>query len=97
MRELLLKHIISTRGAVSFRVNGNSMWPYIEDGNTVVIKDCSYREGDVIVFNYYNEGLLVHRLLREEKDVLLLRGDNSLRIERVLKNSVIGVVVEVIK
>ncbi|MBQ7153750.1 MAG: S24/S26 family peptidase [Clostridia bacterium] len=94
---LLLKKIIEKKGSITIQVSGNSMWPYIENGDYVELELRDYHEGDVLLFKYYTEELLVHRLIRIDGDSLLLRGDNAFRIEHITSKEVVGVIVNVIR
>lgn len=91
----LLQHIIHTKGFASLTVSGTSMEPSLHSGDIVIIEACSvYNLGDVLVYSYKNEGLLVHRLLRKESRYYC-KGDNTFRLEDISFDDIIGKVVSV--
>ena len=80
-----LSEEILTRGAsLHFRARGNSMRPFIKDGDVLVITPVDISEvqrGDVILFRQ-GERALVHRLVSrrgEEGETLIVKGDAHLR------------------
>ena len=86
--------ILSARKMISLTVRGNSMRPTLCDGDVVtVVTSEQYSEGDIIVFNYCGEGLLLHRLLAIEGKYVC-KGDNAFRFEYIEKKDIIGKVVE---
>ena len=75
-------------------VSGSSMNPVLHDRDTITVrrKD-AYEAGDILVFLYkYNE-LLVHRLLKIQNGRYFCKGDNSFRLEDIEKDKIIGAVV----
>ncbi len=68
-------------------IEGTSMLPVLHPGNCISI--CAkedYIVGDILVFFYKNDTLLVHRLLKIENGRYFCKGDNSFRLEDVEKN-----------
>ena len=53
-----------------------------------------YAVGDIVVFVYKNNDVLVHRLLRMDDGIYYCKGDNSFRLEDINKNQIIGKVVK---
>lgn len=79
---------------IFLKVSGMSMWPTIIDGDIIKIESCElYENGDILVFDYKNEGILVHRLLYIINDRFFCKGDNSFRIEDIERTKIIGKVV----
>ena len=74
-------------------VNGMSMFPILYSGDNIKVcaKD-DYSIGDIIVFFYKENTLLVHRLLKIENGRYFCKGDNSFRLEDVEKKDIIGAV-----
>ncbi len=78
----------------SAKVKGNSMFPVLVNGDVVDIlisQDEQYHIGDILVFPYQNEGVLIHRLLKKENGRYFCKGDNSFRLEDVPADAIIGV------
>ena len=79
-------------------VNGISMLPELIDGDKLIVcKNEPYLIGDIIVFHYLNEGVLVHRLLKIVGEQYYCKGDNSFRLECISKSNIIGKVVNIIR
>ena len=75
-------------------VTGVSMEPTLCEGDIVTLKRAeAYEVGDILVFRYkYNE-LLIHRLLRIDNGRYYCKGDNSFRLEDVEYEQIAGKVV----
>lgn len=75
-------------------LKGVSMEPTMHDGALLYVQSCSdYSVGDIVVFCYQGEGYLVHRIIEINKGAVLCKGDNSKRIEVILKRQIVGKVV----
>ncbi len=77
-------------------VSGTSMHPILNPGER--IKVCAkndYTVGDILVFYYKNDVLLVHRLLKIENGRYFCKGDNSFRLEDVEKSAILGAVIQI--
>lgn len=76
------------------RVAGESMNPILHDGDIITVcrKD-NYQLGDILVFIYKNNEVLVHRLLKVHHNQFYCKGDNSFRLENFDEEKVIGSVV----
>ena len=75
---------------VSLKVKGTSMKPFLdEDTEAFISKETKFLKGDICLF-MYNDQYLLHRLLKIEKDTYYFRGDNSIRIEKVLIKNIYG-------
>ena len=86
----VLSAILKSKGQAEITVMGISMNPTLLEGDKVIIKKSSeYRIGDIIVFNYKNEGILIHRLLKYDGRYFC-KGDNALRLEDIEYNQIIG-------
>ena len=72
-------------------VDGISMEPLLKKGDSIFVKyQSSYSVGDIVLFDYADEGLLVHRILRVDDDLFFCKGDNSFRLELISYDSIIG-------
>lgn len=95
MCELLAAMLRSNDSAV-ITVEGISMLPTLQEGDTILIsKSQNYELGDILVFAYPTEELLVHRLIQKTENTLYCKGDNAFRLEEVSPNQVYGKVVMV--
>ena len=67
------------------------MYPILREGDNVQIKiNASVSIGDVIIFVYKNNILTAHRLLKIENERYFCKGDNTLRLEDINKDQIIG-------
>ena len=86
----LLSAIIRTKGQAEITVTGISMNPTLMEGDLITIQKCEeYQGGDILVFDYKDEGLLIHRLLKK-KNRYYCKGDNALRLEDVTPEHILG-------
>ena len=86
----LLPTILKSKGQAEITVMGISMNPTLFEGDKVIIEKCDeYRIGDILVFNYKNEGILIHRLLNCDGRYFC-KGDNAFRLEDIEYNQIIG-------
>lgn len=93
--EKLLPLIISSKGEIDITVSGVSMIPTFMDGDIITVKSSNkYNIGDILIYPYKNEGLLVHRLLVKE-DRYFCKGDNAFRLEDILPTKIIGKVIAI--
>lgn len=87
----LLPAVLKAKGSAELTVVGVSMQPTLRAGDIVTLAACeAYSPGDIIVFSYKNEGLLIHRLLKAELNRLYLKGDNAFRLEDIAPAEAIG-------
>ena len=86
----VLSAILKSKGQAEITVMGISMNPTLFEGDKVIIKKTNeYIIGDIIVFNYKNEGILIHRLLKYDGRYFC-KGDNAFRLEDIEYNQIIG-------
>lgn len=65
-------------------IYGSSMVPTLDEGDIVLsIKKASFRQGDVIAF-YYNNKILVKRIIAEPGSTVYIREDGSVYVDDVL-------------
>ena len=87
----VLETILKLKSGVSIKIHGNSMVPNLENGQEVhIIKKSEYCVGDVLVYLYNDESLLIHRLIKIEGNIYICRGDNSIRNECISYEDIIG-------
>jgi len=87
---ILLRHIVTARGAAEISVQGVSMEPLLYAGDTIRVTAGAYAPGDILVFPYKYGELLVHRYVGNIGDRILLKGDNAFRLEDIAPTDVIG-------
>jgi len=79
---------------VNITVTGVSMEPTLYEGDIVTLKRAeAYEVGDILVFRYKHNELLIHRLLRIDNGRYYCKGDNSFRLEDVEYEQIAGKVV----
>lgn len=73
-----------------FNASGYSMWPFLKDGEKVIVKEIpieQLRVGDIILYRADNKSVC-HRLVNKIKDagryMLYVRGDNSLSAPQII-------------
>ena len=77
-------------------VVGSSMEPTLIEGDRIAIKKKKeYDVGDILVFLYKHNELLVHRLLRKESGLYLCKGDNAFRLEDIEYSQIVGCVTSI--
>ena len=90
----ILKHKIDS-SSCKITVCGNSMLPVLHAGDIITIhKDDNYKIGDVLVFEFGEEGILVHRLLKIIDGKYYCKGDNCYRLEVVYITDIFGKVID---
>lgn len=90
----LLKAQINAFGQAEISVTGVSMNPNLFEGNRITVSSCeNYISGDILVFKYKQDELLVHRLIYIKEEKYFCKGDNSFRLEDITKDQIIGKVI----
>ena len=86
----LLMAILRTKGQAEIAVTGRSMEPTLEEHDLIkIIPREEYVPGDILVFVYKNNEILVHRLLKADTRYYC-KGDNSFRLEDIRKEQILG-------
>lgn len=79
---------------VNITVTGVSMEPTLYEGDVVTLKHADFYEvGDILVYIYKHNELLIHRLLRIDNGRYYCKGDNSFRLEDLGYEQIAGKVV----
>jgi len=93
-QQMLYKALfIRAKHGVELTVTGISMEPVLHHGDTITVqKKETYEIGDILVFLYKYQELLVHRLLKIENGRYFCKGDNSFRLEDMDASQIIGAV-----
>ena len=72
-------------------IKGDSMYPVINNGELILCeKKESYRVGDIVVFVYEKSHILIHRILKIQRQFYFCKGDNSFRIEYTNIDDILG-------
>ena len=91
----ILPKLLIANNTIDISVKGHSMIPTLFEGDTITIcKKDKYIVGDILVFAYKFDMLLIHRLVKFD-DKYFCKGDNSFRLEDVELHDIIGKVVKV--
>ena len=71
MMRKLLAAMLRSNGSAVITVEGISMLPTLQEGDTITLsKSYNYELGDILVFAYSIDELLVHRLIRKRENTL---------------------------
>ena len=87
-------NVLESTGTLTFVPNGNSMWPFIKNrSQTVIIQKPSapLKVYDVVFYLRPDGNYVLHRIIADQGDVYLVRGDSLLVTEQVPKSWIIGV------
>lgn len=92
----ILRSQLNSNRDTDITVTGVSMEPALREGDVVTIRRAeSYEMGDILVFCYKNNELLIHRLLRIKDQRYFCKGDNAFRLEDILYEQIFGKVVKI--
>ena len=93
--KLLLLQLKSNK-KIEISVTGYSMNPTLYESDLITVeKSNNYEIGDMLIFIYKNNELLVHRLLDIKVGRYFCKGDNSFRLEDITENQIIGKVIKI--
>lgn len=100
MQQMILYNILRSQlnnnRDVNITVTGVSMEPSLYASDSVTVHRAeAYEVGDILVFLYKNNELLIHRLLRIKDQRYFCKGDNAFRLEDVAYEQIFGKVVKV--
>lgn len=93
----LAKEMLQQGKSVDIRVKGNSMRPFLFDGETVtvapILPDSVLSEGLIILTDTSFHKVMMHRICRIEGDIITMRGDgNLIQRESVHRSQIFGIV-----
>lgn len=100
MNNILLNKVLLAQTksgkTVNISVVGISMYPNLLEGDSISVKQFErYEVGDILIFIYKQDELLVHRLLKQDKHIYYCKGDNAFRLEDILHDQIVGRVTQV--
>lgn len=94
----IINILLGKQKDVCITVQGTSMYPLLQENDKAVIVQCeSYDIGDIIVFDYGNQQLLIHRVLMKTSNRYICKGDNAFGLEQICKDAIAGKVKSVIR
>lgn len=89
-----ITHFIALGKSVSINIKGNSMNPFLLDGEKILLKpmkDFKLSIG-LIILAKYNNKMVLHRLIKFNKDTIWLAGDGNIQqIEQINLTDTIAV------
>jgi len=92
-----VKKIIQSGSKVKISVSGNSMKPFLREGDFVVLDKFEKKNlscGDVVLA-YYNRSYVLHRVVGMRADVVILAGDgNFFQVEKVDVRDILAIVID---
>ena len=95
---LTKREFLDKEGILLSPTTGNSMNPFLKEGDVAVIEK---KEGRLslsdVAFYVREEKLLLHRVIKVEEGGYLIRGDNTYIDEYVEEKDVLGVMIERIR
>jgi signal peptidase len=94
----LLKQTIEKERWLELPASGNSMFPFIRQGNIcrfVPLESHSLKKGDILLYCTQEGQLIVHRFVgfkhQEERRLLLLKGDSNLGLDQpIVEERILG-------
>ena len=81
-------------GVIAFVPGGNSMWPILKNRKqsvVVTLKTERLKKYDVALYSRENDVFVLHRVMEVTPDGYIMCGDSQFTIEKVLEESVFGV------
>lgn len=93
----MARPVLATGRAFALNISGNSMRPFLRDGERVVLKARErYEKGDVVLGKTFPEGTVVlHYVAEVREDCYLLMGAGNIRRRELCRKSdVIGALAE---
>lgn len=72
-------------------IRGISMLPQLVNGDIAIISfEQEYKIGNIVLFDYKDEGQLLHRIVKIKNGFYYCKGDNAFRIECILSEQILG-------
>lgn len=87
---------LARHGSFASTTSGTSMEPLFRTGRDMVVIERPTRElrrNDVVLYRYSSGKYVLHRILRFDGDVCIIRGDNTFVLERIPRDMILGVLV----
>ena len=88
-----IEELLNKQGFVITDIQGTSMYPFLRQGkHRVIISKVNrqLKKYDVVLYKVNNKYVL-HRIIDIVDDTLIIRGDNTLEVEKVNKNDILGI------
>jgi len=91
---------VCVKSVIPSNSTGSSMYPSVSSGNVLLLQkydnNTLLKEGQIIVFNTENDGLVAHRVISAYNDFCFTKGDNSVNIEKVSNSNIRYLIVGII-
>jgi len=87
------KNELSRKGTLKIKVNGNSMWPFLKNGDIAVIKSVDFDKLSVgdIVFTDVGSNMLCHRIFYKQDNSIVTKADTFIGFDPLVsKDALIG-------
>lgn len=100
MEQTTIKDQLAAGNPVATQTSGVSMEPLLYDHDTcaiIVRPDHELRPGELPIYLRPDGIYVIHRVIRVDKEHYYTRGDNCIRYEKIPKDWVQGVVIEIIR
>jgi len=95
---LEVKNMIKNGYKVKISVFGNSMTPFLKEGDLAVLNKFEKKHlscGDVVL-SYYNNSYILHRIVKIKGNNVILSGDgNFFQVEKININDILAKVIDV--
>ena len=96
----LITDVFKNYKKVRFNAHGQSMSPFIKDGDIVTLKPYSAHDlikpGDIAAVHRGNKKIIVHRITRIDGEKILLKGDNCIEFDgHFIKENIMGIVTNI--
>lgn len=86
----LVEQQLTHKGELWVEVKGISMLPTLKNGEKVrIVAKEKYQKGEIVMF-CYKDRFLVHRIVKIIKDRCFCKGDNTMSLERISIQDIIG-------
>lgn len=93
INESNIEQLLNKEGFVITDIHGTSMSPFLnQDKHKIIVSRVTrdLKKYDVVLYKVNNRYIL-HRIIDIVDDTLLIRGDNTLEVEKVNKNDILGI------
>jgi len=90
------KDELSRKGTIRIKVNGNSMWPFLRNGDIVIVRNVDFEKVNVgdIVFTDIGSNMLCHRVFSKQGNFIVTKADTFIGFDpMVSKEALIGKVI----
>jgi len=87
---------LSKKGMLRIKVNGNSMWPFLRNGDIVIVRNVDFEKvsvGDIVLTDIGNN-MLCHRVFSKRGNFIVTKADTFIGFDPMIsKEGLIGKVI----